>query len=231
VSRQNFILILVLRPLYRYRSSVVSGIYRSESWRPGAPSARSPPRDRTFNFPQSIRGAANSTARLLMLPGCAALRCALALRDQETMRPLTSPRDTRGPAMRAREGHKTHTRNKSEARARNKDTGKQGERTPLSAGGRGRSAEMRLAGAALPSALSHVCRAKGEASVLGDRDDQQGNLWSTFGNRAQGHPEHARSVAAGRVGASVQATTGPSGSGHPTFSNESACTLSQNGCR
>ena len=102
-------------------------------------------------------------------------------------------------------------------RARKMDTGKLGGRTPVSRGGRGRGPEMRPAGAALPFALSHLCRAAlqtecpGEASVPGDRDDGQSERGSTNGKRTQEHPELARGVAASRGGASVPATTGPSG--------------------
>ena len=96
-------------------------------------------------------------------------------------------------------------------RARKIYTGKWGGRTPVSRGGRGRGPEMRPAGAALPFALSHLCRAAlqtecpGEASVPGDRDDGQSERWSTFGKRTQEHPERARGVAASRGGASVPA--------------------------
>jgi len=89
--------------------------------------------------------------------------------------------------------------------------------TCVSRGGRGRGPEMRPAGAALPFALSHLCRAAlqtecpGEASVPGDRDDGQSERGSTNGKRTQEHPERARGVAASRGGASVPATTGPSG--------------------
>ena len=90
--------------------------------------------------------------------------------------------------------------------------------TCVSRGGRGRGPEMRPAGAALPfSRLSHYAAPRyrpsvpGEASVPGDRDDGQSERWSTIGKRTQEHPERARGVAASRGGASVPATTGPSG--------------------
>ena len=69
-----------------------------------------------------------------------------------------------------------------------RDMGKWGGRTPVSRGGRGRGPEMRPAGAALPFALSHLCRAAlqtecpDEASVPDDRDDGQSERWSTIGN-------------------------------------------------
>ena len=97
------------------------------------------------------------------------------------------------------------------------DTGKWGGRTPISRGVWDRGPEMRPAGAALPFALSHLCRAAlqtecpDEASVPDDRDDGQSERWSTIGKRTQEHPERASGVAASRGGASVPATTGPSG--------------------
>ena len=71
-------------------------------------------------------------------------------------------------------------------RARKMDTGKWGGRTPISRGVWDRGPEMRPAGAALPFALSHLCRAAlqtecpDEASVPDDRDDGQSERWSTF---------------------------------------------------
>jgi len=63
-----------------------------------------------------------------------------------------------------------------------------GGRTPISRGVWDRGPEMRPAGAALPFALSHLCRAAlqtecpDEASVPDDRDDGQSERWSTIGN-------------------------------------------------
>lgn len=73
-------------------------------------------------------------------------------------------------------------------RARKIYTGKWGGRTPISRGVWDRGSEMRPAGAALPFALSHLCRAAlqtecpDEASVPDDRDDGQSERWSTIGN-------------------------------------------------